>query len=143
MSEQIAKRDSNRIPTLIGVDNVSYTDTTTVAVNPSTHALIVETQSADTISTKTALTGSAAATYTVTTSSAQAVAVNTNRKSLIITNLSDNIVYLGVGQTAVLNSGIALNKYGTWSMDEYSYSTALINAITTTGGATLAIQEFT
>lgn len=40
MTEQIAKRDSNRVPTLIGVDSVGFTDPTTIAVNPTTHAVL-------------------------------------------------------------------------------------------------------
>ena len=41
MATQNAKRDNNRVTTLLGVDSVGYTDPTTVAVDPSTHALIV------------------------------------------------------------------------------------------------------
>lgn len=37
-----SKRDNNRVPTLLGVDNVLFTNPTTVAVDPTTHALIVE-----------------------------------------------------------------------------------------------------
>ena len=36
-----AVRDENRIPTLIGVDDVTYQTPTTVAVDPVTHGLIV------------------------------------------------------------------------------------------------------
>lgn len=41
MPEQTAKRDSNRVPTLIGVDDISFEDPTTVAVDPTTHAMLV------------------------------------------------------------------------------------------------------
>jgi hypothetical protein len=42
MAEQTAKRDSNRIPTLLGVDSISYVDPTTAAVDPSTHRIFVD-----------------------------------------------------------------------------------------------------
>jgi len=92
--------------------------------------------------TKTALTPSAPDTYTVTTSTSEAVASNASRKGLTIVNLSDNIVFIGIGSNAVLNSGIALNKYGSFSMDEYTFATGAVNVITTTGGATIAINEW-
>jgi len=36
-----APRDENRVPTLIGVDNVAFTTPTTVAVDPTTHELMI------------------------------------------------------------------------------------------------------
>jgi len=40
MADQISKHDPNRTTTMIGVDSVSFTDTTTVAVNATTHELL-------------------------------------------------------------------------------------------------------
>jgi len=40
----IAKRDENRVTSLLGVDHVSYTVPTTVGVNSNTHAVLVEGQ---------------------------------------------------------------------------------------------------
>lgn len=37
-----APRDQNRVPTLLGVDSITFTTPTTAAVNPSTHAVLVE-----------------------------------------------------------------------------------------------------
>lgn len=37
-----AKRDENRVTTVIGVSSVDYQTPVTVAVNPTTHAVIVE-----------------------------------------------------------------------------------------------------
>jgi hypothetical protein len=42
MPAQIAKRDENYTPTIIGVDSVNYTLPTTVAVDPSTHEMLVQ-----------------------------------------------------------------------------------------------------
>ncbi len=37
-----APRDDNRVPTLLGVDSILFATPTTVAVNPATHAMLVE-----------------------------------------------------------------------------------------------------
>lgn len=42
MANQIAAHDPDRTTTLLGVDSILYTDTTTAAVNPTTHALLVQ-----------------------------------------------------------------------------------------------------
>jgi hypothetical protein len=43
MSNQTSPRDPNRVPSLIGVDNISFTETTTVAVDPATHQMLTQT----------------------------------------------------------------------------------------------------
>lgn len=40
----IATRDDNRVPSLLGVDHVAFHDPTTAAVNTVTHAILVEPQ---------------------------------------------------------------------------------------------------
>lgn len=95
------------------------------------------------VSTKTPLTALTPTFATVGTSSAQAVASNTNRKGLILVNTSSNIISLGIGSNAaVLNSGITLVPYGVYSADEYEYFTSAVNAIASAGSSNLAIQEF-
>lgn len=42
MAIQTSVRDPNRVTSLIGVDSTLFTDATTAAVNPTTHALLVE-----------------------------------------------------------------------------------------------------
>ena len=37
-----AKRDDNRVPTLIGVSSIDVVSPVTIAVDPNTHAVIVE-----------------------------------------------------------------------------------------------------
>ncbi len=73
-----------------------------------------------------------------------AVALNANRKGLVLVNTSANRISLGFGaNAAVLDSGITLMPNGgTFAMDEYSFSTAAINAIASGAGSNLAIQEF-
>lgn len=77
--------------------------------------------------------------------SAQAVAQNTSRVGLVLTNVSNSTMYIGLaGATAVLNSGIVLLPFGgAWVMDEYSYNNELINAIAHSAQNILCIQEFT
>lgn len=95
-----------------------------------------------TVSTKTALTANSPTAATVGTSSAQAVASNGSRKGLILTNTSANKISIGIGASAVLNSGITLNPGAVWYMDEYSLATGAINAIASAASSNLAIQEF-
>ncbi len=76
--------------------------------------------------------------------SAQAVAANNNRQGLVLTNISDGTIYLGLdGNSAVLNSGIVLlPSGGAWSMDEYSFNSSAVTAIAHSAGSILTIQEF-
>lgn len=97
-----------------------------------------------TISTKTPLTAATPTTATVGTSSAQIVATNSLRKGLIVTNLSNNVISIGIGTTAVLNSGITLTAYGSvWQESEYDFVTGAINAIASVASSIISIQEFT
>jgi hypothetical protein len=92
--------------------------------------------------TKSALTPASPATASVGITSAQAVASNGSRKGLLITNLSNNFVSLGLGATAVLNSGITLTPYGSWQMDSFSFCTSAVNAIASAASSTISVQEF-
>lgn len=90
-------------------------------------------------------TASAPTFATVGIASAQAVPVNAGRKGLILINTSVNQISLAFGANpAVLNSGITLNANGgTFVMDAFTFTTALVNAIASAAGSNLAIQEFT
>ncbi len=98
-----------------------------------------------TVVDKVALTGSSPATVTIAATSTSAVASNGSRKGLILTNTTSlSTISLNVaGGSAVLNSGITLYPHDSWVMDEYSFTTAAINAIASVGSSTLSIQEFT
>lgn len=95
------------------------------------------------ISTKTALTASAPTSGSVGTSSASLVASNANRRGLVLTNRSNNEVSLGVGATAVAGSGIVLAPGAVWTMNEYTFTTAQINAIASAAASNVGVQEFT
>lgn len=95
------------------------------------------------VSTKTDLTPSSPTAATVGVASAQAVAANSNRKGLILVNTSVNTISIGLGATAVLNSGITLYPGGVFQMDEYCFDLGAVNAIASSASSNLAIQEFT
>lgn len=92
---------------------------------------------------KTPLTPSSPTFATVGASSSEILASNTNRKGLIIINTSSNNVSFGLGVDAVLYSGITLTPYGTWVMDDYTFTTSSIKAIASVGSTNVAIQELT
>lgn len=79
---------------------------------------------------------------TVGISSGQILASNLNRKSLIITNTSVNIIYLGIGATAVVGSGITLYPGGSLILDKDGIVTGAINAIASAASSNVSIQEF-
>lgn len=92
---------------------------------------------------KIALTPASPTAATIGTSSGTAVSSNSSRKGLVLTNTSNNIISLGLGVAAVLNSGIWLvPSGGVWVMDEYTFTTGAINAIASAASSNLAIQEF-
>lgn len=93
------------------------------------------------VTSRVTLTASSPTTATVGITSAQALAANTSRRGLIITNVSINKVSFGIGSAAVLNSGITLYPGGTFNMDDFSYSTGAINAIASLAGSVISIQE--
>lgn len=76
--------------------------------------------------------------------SGEVVAANSLRRGLILVNTSANRISLGIGATAVLDSGITLMASGgSWSMGPEDFTTAAINAIASGAGSNLSIQEFT
>jgi hypothetical protein len=97
---------------------------------------------ANIISTKINLTPSAPAAGVVAATSGLLLAANPDRKSLVICNLSGNTISFGLGQAAVLSSGVTIGAWGVWGMDEYSFYTGAIYAIASAGGTAVGIQEF-
>ena len=89
------------------------------------------------------ISASAPTNVLVGVASGAAVAANNNRVGLVLVNISNSTVYLGLqGAVAVLNSGIVLTPNGgSFSMDEYSYNTDAVTAIAHVAGSTLTIQE--
>jgi len=79
--------------------------------------------------------------------SAEVVAANSGRKSLLIINDSDVIVYMKINATATLNEGIRLNANGgsyEMSLEMGNVATDAINGIAASGsGKKLLITEYT
>lgn len=81
----------------------------------------------------------------VGTSSTQVIPDNYVRAGLVLTNISENFVFLSLnGTAAVLYKGITLNpRGGVWEMTDYTFVNGVIYAIATGADSTLTIQEFT
>ncbi len=79
---------------------------------------------------------------TVGATSTPVLLANPSRTGLVLTNVSANIISIGLGAAAVLNYGITLTPNGVWVMDEFTFITVAINAIAGMAGSALAIQEF-
>lgn len=94
--------------------------------------------------THSALTGASPTAASVGVASAEAVAANANRKGLVLVNVSSNVISLGFGAAAVLNSGITLNALGgAWTMNKETFTTQQVQAIAGGAASPLAVQEFT
>lgn len=88
------------------------------------------------------LTASAGTAVSVGATSTATVASNTNRAGLILVNTSVQRMSCTVG-TAVLNSGVSLFPGGTWTMDQYSFTTGAIACIAGAAASNISVQEFT
>lgn len=96
----------------------------------------------DLLSNPTIISPSSQTFATVGTSSGQILASDLNRKGLILTNTSVNIIYLGIGATAVVGSGITLYPGGSFILDKDGIVTGAINAIASAASSNIAIQVF-
>lgn len=94
------------------------------------------------LSTKVPLTANSPANVSVGVTSASCLASNTSRRGAIFTNVSINKISMGIGVAAVLNSGITLYPGGTWTMDEFNFTTAAVNCIASAAASGLGVQEF-
>ena len=71
------------------------------------------------------------------------VVQNRARTGLVLSNTSSVGMYFGVSGAASLGAGIFLAPNGVWEMDEWTFSSACINAIVSVAGvASVAIQEW-
>lgn len=83
------------------------------------------------------------ASATVQATSGVVLQANATRFGLTLINTSVNTISLGLGQAAVLYSGITLLAGGTWVMDNDTCYVGEIQAIASSANSNLAIQEFT
>lgn len=88
-------------------------------------------------------TGQDVTSITVTTTTGEIVAANTNRAFILMANTSTTDVFVGIDVNATLNKGILLGRNGgTFVMDATALSTGAINGIVSTGTGTIVFQEF-
>lgn len=87
-------------------------------------------------------TGQTPTSVSVTTSSTELLAANTNRKWCVLTNVGNKDVFLAIDATALVNKGILLGKGGgSIQMGADIMSTGALNGITASGTASVLIQE--
>ena len=80
--------------------------------------------------------------YIVTVTSGTAIAANTSRSTLVITNTGGNPVFININDVAEINKGIYLSSNGgVWMMDRGLFTKGYITAITSSGTSNLAIYE--
>lgn len=111
-----------------------------VAFSPNT-PLPSGTNTIGTVLTKVPLTATAPQTASVGTSSVQIVAANANRKGLILTNTTPYQISFGFGQTAAYQYGLTIYPGEKYIMDQFSFFTGAINAISS-AATYIGIQEF-
>lgn len=72
------------------------------------------------------------------------IAQDTTRSGLVLVNISDSTVYLGLGgNAAVLKKGVTLTpKGGTWTMDDYTFNNEAVTGISHSTGSIVSIQQF-
>lgn len=109
--------------------------TSALPVQPGTGAVF-------TVNSTIAANGNAPAAVSVGVASTAVLGANAARKGLTLVNTSSNTISLAFGNAAVLNSGITLVPFGTFTMDAYDYTTAAINAIASAASSNLAVQEW-
>lgn len=80
--------------------------------------------------------------YSATTTTGTAVAANSSRVGLIISNSGANGVFINIGADAEVNKGIYLAPNGgTFTMDRFSFSRDVVTAITASGTSNICIYE--
>lgn len=140
-----AKRDNNRVTTLIGVDNVLYTTPVTVAVDPDTHALAVD--ATVTVESSNSIDGPGEPTIDSYTHKVISAAANTANQSLVaapgankqiwvygisyvVGTAAGSVSFQDEDDTAIsgvmphaLNSGMAIPPSGNFSMPIWKLAT--------------------
>jgi hypothetical protein len=97
------------------------------------------------ITTHPALTASAPVATTAGITSAALVSSNSSRKGLIITNYSNNWVFLSFSaNAAVVDGGVPIAPNGgSYSMTKDDFTTGEVRAIATAASSKVAVQEYT
>jgi hypothetical protein len=122
---------------------VKAASTAAAATDPALVVSISPNSTAN-VSTKTSLVYSSPQTATVNTTSTVILAANSARLGLYLSNTSGQMISLAFnGQTAAYQYGITLFPGEKFYMDEYSFTTGAVSAITTGSTTYIGIQEIT
>lgn len=143
----IGGRASATVPTLVNADgdvqNIWLTRAGAVMISTYDPLPVAVSTIPPVAIAKTGLPPAAPTAATVGVTSAQAVATNSARVGLVLTNTSSNTISIAFDNAAVLNSGITLPPNGgTFTMGEYTFCTGAVYAIASGASSNLAIQEF-
>jgi hypothetical protein len=104
---------------------------------------IASDQTAIPTTARSAITANAGVDISVNATSTAVLGANANRKGLILQNASSQQITIAFGgQTPVYQTGLTLLPGGVFNMDQWSFTTGAVNAITTGGAALLQVQEF-
>lgn len=145
MADQVSK-----LPVVDAADGIDGAAAPSVSIqiggkdpNGNLQSVLTDINGALITSSRLSLTPSSPTAATIGITSSTAVAFNASRRGLVLINTSNNRISIGLGVAGVLNSGITLYPGGTFVMDDFTYTTASINAIASIAGSNLTIQEFT
>lgn len=94
------------------------------------------------VTTRDPLTPSTPTSVSVGVASTSVLGANTARTGMTLVNVSAARISLAFGTTAILDSGVTLYPGGTFSMDEYDFSTGTVTAIASVAASPLAVQEY-
>lgn len=111
-----ARRDQNRVTTLIGASSVDDITPIRAWIDPTTHRLLVDAEIQSLIDV--AFPGVDTGTYgavSVGTGATLIKAANTSRISLQITNLDVTTCYIGFDSSVTVNNGFPLDQFDTIS----------------------------
>jgi len=79
---------------------------------------------------------------TVGSSTTLTLAANVSRVSAVFTNDSDEVIYLSLGNNAVMHQGIRLNANGgSYEINQTNLYTGIVHAICSSGSKNLCVSE--
>ena len=129
-----ARRDENRVPTLIGASTLDDTTPIRAWIDPTSHRLLVDADIASLIAISFPSRDNG--TYnsvTVTTTATLIKADNPNRLSLQITNRDAEICYIGFDSSVTISTGFPLAQNDVLSLTGSDLYTGDVYGIVGTG----------
>jgi len=138
--DELAPRDGNRVTGLL-VGDYTHPEgrgTVRLVADPVTRRLLVSAIGTVTVTPEEVSTATNS-NVTVGTGSTTILAANANRISATIVNDSDQVIYLALGATATMNSGVRINANG--GSAEITQYTGQITGICLSGSKRVTVTE--